>query len=648
MLRSLLLPSSGKVRVGLAIVLFFVLVAVFGPMLTPYGPRASGSDILQPPSSQHWFGTTQTGQDVYSQFVHGARISLMVGLVAGVASQAVSVVIGLVAGYFRGLADDLLYILTAVFLVIPGLPLLVVLTGYLPTRGMVSVAIVIAITSWAPAARVLRAQTMSLRNRDFVEAARATGESRMRIIFYEVMPNALPVVASGFIFSTIGAILAEAGLSFLGIGSLTTVSWGSMLYFAQNSQALLVGAWWWFVPPGLAIAVIGAGLALINFGIDEHANPRLRTGKSRNKAVKGGPAAAVAATGVATGLGTAGVATDSSGSTTDPVGAASKTSGTPAEPVDSADVAAASSGAEGATSTAVANKAEQFDAEPCIRPVDVPGEPIIVVENLVVDYPTTEGPIRAVNDVSVTLHRGELLGLAGESGSGKSTLTNAVTRLLRPPAQVISGSITYHRAPLGEESKDRDPVDMLTVPYEELRVLRWSEIAIVFQSAMNALNPVTSVAAQFDDVVRVHRPDMPAAEREKLARTMLRRVDIPEDRLSAYPHELSGGMKQRVAIAIALVLEPDVIIMDEPTTALDLLVQREVLEQIMALRDEYGFAIIFTTHDLSLLLELSDSVAVMRLGRLVEYGPALDVYTKPGHPYTKNLLDSLADLGALL
>ena len=191
-------------------------------------------------------------------------------------------------------------------------------------------------------------------------------------------------------------------------------------------------------------------------------------------------------------------------------------------------------------------------------------------------------------------------------------------------------------------------MDLLTVPYEELRVLRWSEIAIVFQSAMNALNPVTSVAAQFDDVVRVHRPDMPAAEREKLARTMLRRVDIPEDRLSSYPHELSGGMKQRVAIAIALVLEPDVIIMDEPTTALDLLAQREVLEQIMALRDEYGFAIIFTTHDLSLLLELSDSVAVMRLGRLVEYGPALDVYTEPGHPYTKNLLDSLADLGALL
>lgn len=591
MLRSMLLPSSGKVRVGLLIVLFFVLIAVFGPMLTSYGPRTSGSDLLQPPSASHWFGTTQSGQDVYAQFVHGARISLLVGLVAGIASQAVSVVIGLVAGYFRGVVDDLLYVLTSVFLVIPGLPLLVVLTGYLPTRGIVSVAIVIAITSWAPAARVLRAQTMSLRNRDFVEAARATGESRLRIIFYEVMPNALPVVASGFIFSTIGAILAEAGLSFLGIGSLTTVSWGSMLYFAQNSQALLVGAWWWFVPPGLAIAVISAGLALINFGIDEHANPRLRTGRPRRRPRRGA-------------------------------------STSPRTPL---------------TGELVPTQNEdRLAAEPSLRPVDVPGEPVIVVEDLVVDYRTEDGPVRAVNGVSLTLHRGELLGLAGESGSGKSTLTNAITRLLRTPAEVVSGSITYHR------SEGRGEVDLLTVPYEQLRVLRWSEIAIVFQSAMNALNPVTSIGAQFDDVVRAHRPHLGVDERAELARTMLRRVEIPEDRITSFPHELSGGMKQRVAIAIALVLEPDVIIMDEPTTALDLLIQREVLEQIMALRDEYGFAIIFTTHDLSLLLEVSDSVAVMRLGRLVEYGPALEVYTNPGHPYTEDLLSSLADLGALL
>jgi peptide/nickel transport system permease protein len=257
------------------------------------------------------------------------------------------------------------------------------------------------------------------------------------------------------------------------------------------------------------------------------------------------------------------------------------------------------------------------------------------------------------------LHRGEILGLAGESGSGKTTLTNTVTRLLRAPAEVAGGTVTYHRrrragrtSPELVEGQtgpdDATAVDVLGLSQPELRSLRWSEIAIVFQSAMNALNPVTTIRAQFDDVLRVHRPRMSRAERTELAQQMLIKVGIEPDRVHNYPHELSGGMKQRVAIALALVLDPDVIIMDEPTTALDLLVQREVLDQIMALRDEFGFAIIFTPHDLALLLEISDSIAIMRAGRLVEYGPSVEVYAEPGHPYTRSLLTSLADLGARL
>ncbi|CAM3336652.1 dipeptide/oligopeptide/nickel ABC transporter permease/ATP-binding protein [Occultella aeris] len=624
---SRLVPASGKVRAGLIIAIFFVLLAAFGPLLTSYSPQASGTELLQPPSGTHWLGTTQTGQDVFAQFVYGARVSLGVGLVAGIISQIVSVLVGVIGGYFRGLSDDLLYILTAVFLVVPGMPLLIVLTGYLPSRGMVSVAFVIAITSWAGSARVLRAQTMSLRRREFVEAARATGESRTRIVFSEIMPNALPLIASGFLFSVIGAVLAEAGLSFLGLGSLTTTSWGSMLYFAQSAQAFLYGAWWWFVPPGLAIAVLGAGLALINFGIDEYSNPRLRTGKSRGRATRtSGPHAAA--------LSTAGAAAAASG--VDAPGTA------PVLHEDGVGEVAGTEPSEGAAAAAQ------------LRPIDVAGEPIIEVRNLKVDYPGIDRVVHAVDDVSITLHRGEILGLAGESGSGKSTLTNAITRLLRNPAQVTGGSITYHRTrarPGGSRGTDpgsAESIDLLGLSTEELRGYRWDEIAIVFQSAMNALNAVTSVGAQFDDVLRVHRPTMPAREREALARTMLEKVGIDSDRVSSYPHELSGGMKQRVAIAIALVLEPDVIIMDEPTTALDLLIQREVLDQVMALRDEYGFAIIFTTHDLSLLLEVSDSIAVMQRGRLVEYGPALEVYAEPRHPYTQALLASLADMGALV
>lgn len=610
------IPRSGKVRAGLIIVAVFVVIALVGPLVAQHDPRSTSFDMLQPPSGTYWLGTTQSGQDVFAQFVYGARVSLLVGLLAGVISQVFSVAVGLLGGYLRGVADDVLYILTAVFLVIPGMPLLIVLTGYLPSRGMFSIAVVIAITSWAGAARVIRAQTLSLRNRDFVEAARATGESRARIMFYEVLPNMLPLVASGFLFSVIGGILAEAGLAFLGLGSLTTTSWGSMLYFAQNSQALLAGAWWWFIPPGLAIAVIGAGLALINFGIDEFSNPRLRTGaaaRGGHGRARAAGADAVTADARATGVG----------------------AGAPSAP----------GGATSATAEHVALTQQVEDEQdpalaPRIAPSPMPGTPIIEVDSLTVEYPTSHGTVHAVQDVSLALRRGEILGLAGESGSGKSTLTNAITRLLRPPAQITGGSITYR-------AQDGTATDLLRLEDRELRALRWNEIAVVFQSAMNALNPVTSIHEQFDDVIRVHRPGLAPSRRTEIAGEHLARVGIDQERLHAYPHELSGGMKQRVAIAIALVLEPDVIFMDEPTTALDLLVQREVLDQIVRLREEYGFAIVFTTHDLALLLEISDSVAVMRRGRLVEYGPAMDVYRDAQHPYTQDLLSSLADLGSL-
>ncbi len=659
-------PESGKVRAGLLIAIFFVLLALLGPLLAQYSPDATGPDVLAPPSGQHWLGTTQLGEDVFAQFVYGARISLAVGVFAAVISKIIAVLIGVIGGYVRGVTDDLLYILTAVFLVIPGMPLLIVLTGYLPNRGIQAVAVVIAITSWAGSARVLRAQTMSLRSRDFVEAARATGESRWRIIFTEVIPNELPLIASGFLFMVIGGVMAEAGLSFLGLGSLTTVSWGSMLYFAQSAQAFLYGAWWWFVPPGLAIALLGAGLALINFGIDEYSNPRLRTGRRRRRSGVGRRAAALDLAAAST-----------------PVGAAATGTGAMAEVVEGEP----SVGSEPVAESAKAAGRRTFDeASPVIRDHGGrDGDPVIEISHVSVDYPTDHGVVHAVQGVSLTLHRGEILGLAGESGSGKTTLTNTVTRLLRAPARVVDGAVTYHRRtsrsaspepgraslvepagasfpepgssfpePVEGQARsaaapvDTHPVDVLNLSEPALRALRWSEIAIVFQSAMNALNPVTTVRAQFDDVLRVHRPRMTRAERTALSQQMLIKVGIEPERVHSYPHELSGGMKQRVAIALALVLDPDVIIMDEPTTALDLLVQREVLDQIMALRDEFGFAIVFTTHDLALLLEISDSIAIMRGGVLVEYGPSVEVYAEPGHPYTRSLLSSLADLGARL
>jgi peptide/nickel transport system ATP-binding protein len=264
-------------------------------------------------------------------------------------------------------------------------------------------------------------------------------------------------------------------------------------------------------------------------------------------------------------------------------------------------------------------------------------EPVLTVEGLSVDYLSSGAPVHAVSGVDLTLRAGEILGLAGESGSGKTTLANAIARLLKPPAAVTAGSVTYHPA-TGE------PVDLLRMPAGELRRWRWKELSVVFQSAMNSLNPVATIGAQVDDLLRTHEPALSTQDRRERTLGLLRRVGIPADRVRSYPHELSGGMRQRAAIAIALALNPRVIVMDEPTTALDVVVQRDILREVRALRAEYGFAVVFITHDLSLLLSLADRIAVMYAGRLVEVGAARDLTAGPRHPYTLGLLRSFPRL----
>jgi peptide/nickel transport system ATP-binding protein len=265
------------------------------------------------------------------------------------------------------------------------------------------------------------------------------------------------------------------------------------------------------------------------------------------------------------------------------------------------------------------------------------GEPLLEVSGLCVDYGAGPGTVHAVVDVDLALHRGEVLGLAGESGSGKSTLAYAITRLLRAPGMITGGSVGYHQEP-------GRVVDLLAADEGTLRVLRWSEISVVMQSAMNALNPVLSIGSQLTDVLHAHRPGMSKAERRARAAELLAMVGITDDRLDSHPHELSGGMRQRVMIAMALALEPQVVIMDEPTTALDVVTQREILEELMELRERLGFAVIFITHDLSLLIEIADSIAVMYAGRLVERAAATALFRAPRHPYTLGLLSSFPAL----
>jgi peptide/nickel transport system permease protein len=265
---------SNKVRVGLGILVFFVLLGVIGPHFVQ-NPSAIGPDAFSPPSSQHWLGTTDTGQDVLAQLVDGTSTSLIVGFAASAIATLIAVALGLLSAFLGGVWDEIISTVTNAFLVIPALPLVIVLAGYLHGAGSVAVSVVIAVTAWPWTARILRAQTLSIRRRDYVQAARVAGESTTRIIWFEIVPNEIPLIAAQFLITVLYAILIQAGLAFLGVGSVTAWSWGTMLYWAENAEALAQSAWWWFVPPGLCLALLGTGLALMNFGVDEIANPRL-------------------------------------------------------------------------------------------------------------------------------------------------------------------------------------------------------------------------------------------------------------------------------------------------------------------------------------------------------------------------------------
>jgi peptide/nickel transport system ATP-binding protein/peptide/nickel transport system permease protein len=609
--RILHLPRSPKVIAGLVILGVFGVVAVIGRWITPYSPNATDTQnwvqhVLVPgtgpgtdfpanyyplplgPSAAHWLGTTVFAQDVLSQLLASTQATIFVGLIAASIATLLSIIFGVTAGYIGGATDEVLSLVANVSLAIPGLPLLIVLADYVPSAGssLVLVATIIAVTAWAYTARTLRAQTLSLRNRDFVEASRVSGEGRLRIIAVEVLPNLIPIVAASFLFTTLSAIYAYVAISFLGLAGSPTSSppglwnWGEMLREGFANNAVRGGWWWWWAPPGICVALLGTGLALLNFGIDEFINPRLRTSGLTARAAR-----------------KAGVRTNTT------LGATPVTA---------------------RISAPAATTQKSADA-------------VLEIHGLSVDYGYGVEAVHAVMDCDLVLRRGRVLGLAGESGSGKTTLALAAIRLLRAPAVITKGQVLFHSKPFSGDGVS-GTIDMLAASPHRLREIRWSEIAVVLQSSLSALNPVITIGAQFDDLLRAHRPQMSRGERHARAGELLDMVGMNADRLRSYPHELSGGMRQRAMIAMALALEPQVMILDEPTTALDVVTQREILEELMGLRDKLGFAALFITHDLSLLVELADDIAVMYAGRLMERAPASSLFRAPRLPYTHGLL----------
>lgn len=272
---------------------------------------------------------------------------------------------------------------------------------------------------------------------------------------------------------------------------------------------------------------------------------------------------------------------------------------------------------------------------------DSSSEYLLDIRNLQVEYLTERGPVRAVNGVSFSIKPGEIFGLAGESGCGKSTIAHSILRVLRPPAVITGGQVFYKGMDIldmGAESSRASASK--TMPIESFR---WAEISMVFQSSMNSLNPVITIADQIMDVIIKHKKVSKEAARQK-AEELMDFVNIEKNRLDSYPHELSGGMRQRAVIAIALALEPSLLIMDEPTTALDVVVQKDILQQIEQLKQQLGFSILFITHDLSLMVEFSDRIGIMYAGEIIEMAPARDIFHEPVHPYTQGLLTSFPSI----
>jgi peptide/nickel transport system permease protein len=275
-----------KAKAGVVLFGVFVLTAIIGPLVTPYDPgyqNPSPAASMNAPSAAHLLGTTQSGQDVLSQLLVGIRLTLELGLIVGVVATALAVIVGVTAAFLGGFWDELLSLLTNVFLVIPALPLLIVVLGYFPNKGQWPTIIVLSGLGWPWGARVIRAQTLAIRNRDFVAASRETGERTWRIITFEIVPNEVSLIAASFVNTVLYAIGASVALAFIGVADLNSWSLGTMLYWAQSQQALTLGAWWWFVPPGLAVALMGTALVLLNTGIDELGNPRLRDAGSASR-----------------------------------------------------------------------------------------------------------------------------------------------------------------------------------------------------------------------------------------------------------------------------------------------------------------------------------------------------------------------------
>jgi len=553
--------------IGAAMLGITILVAIFAPLIAPYDPYEVGHvtilDVYQAPSAAHPLGTDDGGKDVLSSLIYGARVSLVVGFAAAAIALGIGGLVGVVAGYRSGWLGSLLMRITDFFLVIPDLALQIVLVAIIGP-SLFTIILVIGILGWTTTARLVRSQTLSVRERKYVMRARAIGAGDGHILRRHIMPAVLPLMLANMVLVVSLAILSESTLAFLGLGDPTVISWGKMLNFAFDRGAVSAGAWWALLPPGFAIVWVVLATTLLGTALEDALNPRL---KRHHLEAPGSDVA-------------------------------------PDRPVIPA---------------------------PSPAPAGVES-PILQVRDLAVEFQVEGKALRAVDGVSFDLRRGETLGLVGESGCGKTTTVLGILRLLPPGGLVVGGSVFF------------DGEDLLGLDAAALRSFRWTRLSLVFQGAMNALNPVRTVGDQIAEAVRLHKPGTGKAEAAARAAELLERVGIGRRRAKEYPHTYSGGMRQRAMIALALACDPDVIVADEPTTALDVMIQAQILELLGGIARDFGMGIILVTHDLGVVAQVCDRVVVMYGGVVAEENDAATLFASPQHPYTQQLLLSFPDL----
>lgn len=580
-----LAPTS---KIALVFLLLIFLLAIFAPLIAKYDPLASGTPV-QPPSGEHWFGTDAIGRDIFSRVAHGARASLIIGLFATGAALLVAAVLGSIAATANKAISEVLMRVLDVIMSFPGIALAAVFVAVFG-NGVPVIVFAIAFLYTPQLARIVRANILSQFGEDYVNASKVIGASTAHILIKHVARNCMAPI---LVFATVlvaDAIVFEASLSFINAGvKPPSPSWGNIL--ADGKALLLSGAWWPTFFPGLMILLTVLCLNILSEGLtDTLASPKPKpVSASAKKALKKEESGEKEGSGIVLGHTTR----------------------------EEANASLLASLAALSTSENNSNNRLIFDGNPT---------PLLEVRDLKISFPNAHGDINIVDGVNFTVAPGQTMGLVGESGCGKSITAMSIMGLL-PPTAKIEGEILF------------DGKNLLDLKPDELNALRGHEIAMIYQDALSSLNPSMLISAQMKQLTR--------RGGKRSAEELLELVGLdPKRTLQSYPHELSGGQRQRVLIAMALTRNPRLLIADEPTTALDVTVQQQVVDLLNELREKLGFAMIFVSHDLALVARLVHKLTVMYAGQVVEQGTTREILIDPRHEYTRGLLGSVLSIEA--